>query len=85
MKPGAIALALIAFCPSGALSPAAAIPITFGFTGSVTDVPVDDVGTGVGFGSAIEGSYTFESSAADLIAGGSTDLSRNFSSSPDYR
>jgi hypothetical protein len=72
MKPGAVGYALIAVLLVGLVSPASASLITFGFTGSVTDVPVDELGIGVGFGSAIEGSYTFESTAADLIAGGSS-------------
>jgi hypothetical protein len=72
MKPGAIRFALIAFLLAGALSPAAAAVITFSFTGTVTSVPVDEIGTGIDFGTAIEGSYTFESTAADLIAGGSS-------------
>ena len=71
MKPGSIGLALIAVFVSGALSPAAAAVITFSFTGTVTSVPVDEVGTGVDFGTAIEGIYTFEATADDLIPGGS--------------
>jgi hypothetical protein len=46
--------------------------ITFSFTGSVTAVPVDEVGSGVDFGTAIQGSYTFESAASDLVAAGTS-------------
>lgn len=49
-------------------SPAQATPITFGFTGSVTQVPADDPGGGIAFGSAISGQYTFDSAALDGIA-----------------
>jgi hypothetical protein len=70
MKPGAIGFALSAVFLAGAFNPAAATVITFSFTGQVTAVPLDEVGTGVDVGTPIEGSYTFESTAADLIAGG---------------
>ncbi len=72
MKLGPIGFALIAVFLSGAVSPAAAIPIIFGFTGSVTDVPLDEVGLDLGLGTEIEGSYTFESTAADLIGSASS-------------
>jgi hypothetical protein len=72
MKPGAAGVTLIAVLLFGLASPAAASLITFRFTGTVTSVPVDEIGIGIDFGTAIEGSYTFESTAADLIAGGSS-------------
>jgi hypothetical protein len=43
-------------------------PITFNFTGSVTQVPVDDLGTGIQSLDAITGSFTFDSAAVDAIA-----------------
>jgi hypothetical protein len=50
MKARNVGFALIAFLLAGALSPAAAAVITFSFTGTVTSVPVDEIGTGIGFG-----------------------------------
>lgn len=47
-----------------------AVPVTFAFSGTVTQVPVldpvDPFGGTIGFGTALTGTYTFESSAADL-------------------
>ena len=43
---------------------AQAVPITFGFSGSVTQVPADDPGGG----SAITGTYTFDDAVLDAIA-----------------
>jgi hypothetical protein len=43
-------------------------PITFNFTGSVTQVPIDDLGTGIQSLDAITGSFTFDSTVADAIA-----------------
>ena len=46
-----------------------ASPITFSFTGTVTDVPVNETTAIVNPGDAIVGTYTFESTAADSAAG----------------
>jgi PEP-CTERM motif-containing protein len=46
---------------------AGAAPVTFNFTGTVTQVPIDDIGTGVNPLDAIVGSFTFDSGAADAI------------------
>lgn len=43
-------------------------PITFDFTGTVTQVPIDDLATGIQSGDAFNGSFTFDSSALDAIA-----------------
>src|SRR5438067_871564 len=43
-------------------------PITFNFTGTVTQVPIDDLGTGIQFLDAIFGTLTFDSTAVDAIA-----------------
>src|SRR6059058_4841348 len=42
-------------------------PIAFNFTGTVSQVPIDDFATGIQFGDAITGSFTFDSTAADAI------------------
>jgi hypothetical protein len=55
----------------GALSApwlARAGPITFNFTGTVSQVPIDDFATGIQFGDSITGSFTFDSAAVDAIA-----------------
>lgn len=44
-----------------------ASPITFNFTGTVTQVPIDDLGTGVNAFDAIIGSFTFDSATVDAI------------------
>src|SRR5262249_9083500 len=38
------------------------------FTGTVTQTPIDDLGTGIRFLDAITGSFTFASTAVDAIA-----------------
>jgi hypothetical protein len=55
-------LLLAVFCLS---TTARAAPVTFEFTGSVTQVPVDEVFGDVVVGSAIIGFYTFDSQALD--------------------
>ena len=45
-----------------------ASPVTFGFSGIVTQVPFDDLGTGIAPGAAFSGQYTFDSAAVDGIA-----------------
>jgi len=52
---------------SALLTSANAAPITFQFSGSVAQVPLDEVFGDIAVGDAIQGSYTFDSSAADLI------------------
>ncbi len=55
----------------GALSApwlACAGPVTFNFTGTVSQVPIDDFATGIQFGDAITGSFTFDSTSVDAIA-----------------
>lgn len=54
---------------------AEAAPVTFAFTGAVTQVtfdPNDPTGGEITFGTAFSGSYTFESTASDQIADGSS-------------
>jgi hypothetical protein len=55
-----------------ALSSAYAAPITFQFTGMVTQVPVDDIFGDIAFDDPFQGSFTFESAAPDLIPGDDT-------------
>ena len=50
-----------------ALSYAHAGPITFNFMGTVSQVPIDDLGTGIQSGDSITGSFTFDSNAIDGI------------------
>jgi hypothetical protein len=50
------------------LADAHADPITFNFTGTVTQVPIDDFATGIQFLDGITGSFTFDSTAVDAIA-----------------
>lgn len=68
MKSQALGLALALSLHAGGL---AAAPITFDFTGTVTQVPVldpsDPFGDTIAFGTAITGSYTFESTTPDAI------------------
>ena len=42
-------------------------PITFNFTGSITQIPIDDLATGIQSGDSITGSFTFDSTAVDAI------------------
>lgn len=48
-----------------AFGSASAAPITFQFTGFVTQVPVDDFGTGIQFLDPFQGTYTFDSNTPD--------------------
>ncbi len=52
-------------------APVLAVPITFEFTGTVTQVPVldpgDPFGGTIGFGTAFHGRYTFESTTPDAV------------------
>lgn len=59
-----LSVALVLACPGIAQ----AAPVTFGFAGTVVDVPADDPGGGIGFGSLISGQYTFDSAALDAIS-----------------
>jgi hypothetical protein len=43
--------------------------ITFNFVGTVTQVPVDDLGSGIQPLNSITGSFTFDSTAIDAISG----------------
>ena len=52
---------------SGFLTCAQADLVTFGFTGTVTQVPIDDVFGDIFAGDPFQGSYTFNSLALDLI------------------
>lgn len=57
------------------VGPAWASLITFSFTGTVTQFnadPDDPFGGGIGFGTAINGSYTFESTTPDSAAAATT-------------
>ena len=70
MKKLASSLAVAAWLCAGWAAPCAAAPITFSFTGSVTQTtfdPNDPFAGGIAFGTAFSGSYTFESTAADNI------------------
>jgi hypothetical protein len=63
-------LALAACLGAGWAVPCAAAPVTYAFTGSVTQAtfdPNDPFGGTVGVGTAFNGSYTFESTASDNI------------------
>ena len=42
--------------------------VTFGFTGMVTQVPIDDLATGIQPDDAISGTFTFDPAAPDLIS-----------------
>jgi hypothetical protein len=44
-----------------------ATPITFQFSGTLSQVPVDEVFGDINAGDEIQGSYTFDSSAMDLV------------------
>ena len=46
-----------------------AAPITFNFTGTVTQVPIDDLYGDITFGDAVQISLTFEGTATDQIPG----------------
>jgi parallel beta-helix repeat protein len=57
----------------GSPTPGEAAPVTFAFTGAVTQTmfdPDDPSGGEITFGTGFSGSYTFESTAADQISGG---------------
>jgi hypothetical protein len=67
---------------------ATAAPITFAFTGTVTQVSLDDpdiFGGSVGVGTPFNGSYTFESSASDgIVAPTDGSYASPFSLSVDF-
>jgi hypothetical protein len=70
MKKLASSLAVAAWLCAGWAEPCAAAPITFNFTGSVTQTtfdPNDPFGGAIAFGTTFSGSYTFESTAPDNI------------------
>jgi hypothetical protein len=70
MKKLASSLAAAAWLCTGWAAPCAAVPLTFDFTGSVTQTvfdPNDPFAGTIGFGTAFSGSYTFESTAPDGI------------------
>jgi hypothetical protein len=67
----ASSLALVAGLCAGWAAPCVAAPITYSFTGSVTQatfLPSDPFGGAIGIGTAFSGSYTFESTATDSNA-----------------
>jgi hypothetical protein len=41
--------------------------LTFQFTGTVTQVPIDDLYGDIAFGDFVYGTYTFDGSAPDLV------------------
>jgi hypothetical protein len=51
----------------GGLVSAHAAVVTFQFSGTVTQVPIDEVFGDIEFGEPLQGSFTFDTSAADLI------------------
>jgi hypothetical protein len=70
-----IAAVMTALALLGCGSEARAVPITFSFGGSVTSTnfdPDDPFAGTIGFGSAISGSYSFESTSVDAAAGPQT-------------
>ena len=70
MKKLANGLILAACFCAGWAAPCAAVPITFDFTGSVTQttfVPNDPFAGAIGTGTSFSGSYTFESTSLDNI------------------
>jgi hypothetical protein len=70
MKRLASGLAVAAWLCAGWAAPCVAAPITFDFTGSVTQTsfdPNDPFAGAIGFGTTFSGSYTFESMAPDNI------------------
>ena len=63
-------LAVMAWLCAGLAAPCAAAPLTFSFTGSVTQTtfnPNDPFAGAIAPGTSFNGSYTFESTAADSI------------------
>jgi len=60
---------LVLFLGLAGAPAAVAVPLTFGFTGVVLDVPVDDPGTGIAAGDLFSGQYTFDGDAVDAIPG----------------
>src|SRR5690242_20339606 len=61
---------LTGVCLGAGLMPwtANADPLTFNFTGTVTQVPIDDIGTGIQPFDTFAGSFTFDPTAVDAIA-----------------
>ena len=62
------------------LASANASIVTFQFAGNVTQVPIDEAFGDIDFGDAIQGSFSFDTTAADLIPGDPTTGSYNFAS-----
>ncbi|HEY3835615.1 MAG TPA: hypothetical protein VGL72_03555 [Bryobacteraceae bacterium] len=58
---------LMAAIVLGGLLCARADTVTFQFTGTVTQVPVDEVFGDIQFGDPLQGSFTFDTNAVDLI------------------
>ena len=70
MKKLATSLAAAALLCAGWAAPCAAAPLTYSFTGSVTQatfLPNDPFAGAIAIGTAFSGSYTFESTATDDI------------------
>jgi PEP-CTERM motif len=68
MRKLASSLAVMAFIGTGWAAPCAAAPVTFDFSGAVTQTtfnPSDPFAGAIGIGTTFSGSYTFETTAAD--------------------
>jgi hypothetical protein len=63
--PSSFFVAFFAACL--AIGPARANPVTFQFSGTVTQVPVDQVFGDITFGEAFSGTLTFDPTAADQV------------------
>jgi hypothetical protein len=61
------------------LNPAKAAPVTFEFSGHVTQVPLDEIFGDINSGDTMQGSVSFDTSATDLIPADPTTGSYNFS------
>jgi hypothetical protein len=57
------------FAACVAIGPACANPITFQFSGTVTQVPVDQVFGDIAFGETFNGTLSFDSAAVDQVPG----------------
>ena len=62
----------------GLLFSANASVVTFQFSGNVTQVPIDEAFGDIDFGDAMQGRFSFDTAAVDLIPGDPTTGSYNF-------